>query len=328
MRASTIAGLISIVLAGCSSDTTGEPDMGAPDMAGAEVARGRYLVNNVGLCTFCHTPLNPDGSRDNTRRLGGFDCFIDTDPADPNVGCLSSRNLTNDATGLKNATNAQIKDSFRNGVSIDGKPLAPVMPYWLFHNMTEADADAIVAYLRTVPAVNHTVPANQAPWANLPAPVPSIDPETIPKPPVGSPNYDSAMRGRYLSAQVGLCLDCHTPDLPPGPTVPIDMTKPFGGNRMFFAPQLGFMSPPYPPMIYTANLTQDATGLLGYTAADVKKAVKDGLDRTGGGVCAAAHGLVTSPYAGLEATDLDDIANYIVTLPAVQNMRAMDCVGP
>jgi hypothetical protein len=35
--------------------------------------------------------------------------------------------------------------------------LAPPMPYEFFDNMTEDDLDAVVAYLRTIPAVRNEV---------------------------------------------------------------------------------------------------------------------------------------------------------------------------
>src|SRR5436190_14571665 len=134
--------VLGLAAAGCGEDTSAGADMAAPDLGESPVDRGRYLVNNVGACTFCHTPLNPDGSRDLTRLLAGFECFVDLDPTNAQVGCLSSRNLTNDPTGLKNATNEQIKDAFLNGHRTDDKPMVPVMPYWLFHNMTMQDADS------------------------------------------------------------------------------------------------------------------------------------------------------------------------------------------
>jgi len=61
-----------------------------------------------------------DGSPDMTRYLAGVDCFIDTDPADAMVGCISSRNLTNHATGLMTRSNAEIKAMFMDGMRPDG----------------------------------------------------------------------------------------------------------------------------------------------------------------------------------------------------------------
>src|SRR5690349_7852962 len=78
----------------------------APAPAASEsaerVARGRYLVEHVAVCGTCHSPQRPDGSFDRARWLGGMDCYVDFAPDDPDVGCLSTRNLTNHETGLKN----------------------------------------------------------------------------------------------------------------------------------------------------------------------------------------------------------------------------------
>jgi mono/diheme cytochrome c family protein len=307
----------------------------APDRA---IERGRYIMNNLAACTFCHTPLNPDGSRDNTKLLAGFTNFFDIDPTNPNVGALSSRNLTNHETGLKNATDQQIKDAIRNGNRTDGKVLTPVMPYWIFHNMTDSDLDAIIAYLRTVPGVDNRIPPNQQPWLSIndsgPLATP-IDPADIPVPMPG-PNSASAMRGRYLSSMVGLCIDCHTPDRPPVggmPTLfpqPIDPARAYAGGRMFPREALGFVMPgnPFPPIINTRNLTPDATGLMGWTVDQIKAAIAEGKDRNGKAVCAATHGSLISPFAALEPQDLTDIANYLVSLPPLVNDTAPNCEGP
>src|SRR6185503_6952989 len=169
---------VAFAVAGCG-DNGDKPIDAAPQVdADSQVARGQYIMNVLGACTFCHTPLLMNGMRDPSKLLAGVSCFFDADPQ-AGVGCLSTRNLTNDATGLKNATDKQIKDAFRNGIRTDGKKLAPVMPYWIFHNMTDEDADAVVAYLRTVPGVDNAVAPNEPPWSlyndgTIP-PVPFID---------------------------------------------------------------------------------------------------------------------------------------------------------
>src|SRR4051812_37826264 len=159
-----------VLAAGCGDNLPAKPDAPEeihPDAGRNAVERGRYIMNTLGACTFCHTPLNPDGTRDNTRLFAGVDCLIDIDPTTAGFGCISSRNLTNDVTGLKNATDQQIKDAFTKGMRTDGKILNDVMPYWVFHNMTTDDRDAIVSYLRTVPAVTHQVAANEMPWLGV-----------------------------------------------------------------------------------------------------------------------------------------------------------------
>jgi mono/diheme cytochrome c family protein len=319
--------LIACLGAACG-DNLGPPPAGSPD-AGEDplVVRGRYLVNDVSMCPFCHTPRRSDGMADATRFLAGIDCVYDVDPANPDVGCLSSRNLTSDPTGLANASDDEIKDALLNGVRTDGKNMFPLMPFWVFHNMTDEDADSIVAYLRTVTPVEHMVVANQPPFTPPDALLPPIDPDDIPMPVEGTADLESALRGRYLTSMASVCVDCHTPETVPGSFM-FDSSKVFGGGKAFPAALLGYPVPPYPEIIYTSNVTPDPTGLEGYTQADLIRVMKEGLDKMGNGICAPTHSGPSSPFAGLTDEDVVDIANYILSLPPLENEVPEDCIGP
>jgi mono/diheme cytochrome c family protein len=317
------------------------PDASVDAPAFDYVARGQYIMNVTAACTFCHTPLLPNGMRDQDKLLSGVDCFVDLNSptfADNHdgVGCLSTRNLTNHATGLKNATDAQIKNAFLNGVRTDNKNIFPIMPYYIFHNMSDQDADSIVAYLRTVPGVDHTVKPNEQPFSNynegLPSGfnyVPFLTDTEIPLP-QGGANNASAMRGRYLASAIGLCIDCHTPEVAPF-AIQLNTAKAFAGGKVFPKTALGLVDPAntYPFQIVTRNLTPDATGLMGWTKDQIKAAIGQGKDRDGNGVCAATHGGLTSPYAALEPQDLEDIAEYVRNLaPVVNDTAAENCGLP
>ena len=320
--------LLVVCLAfGCGDDLR-PPEPAAPD-AGEDplITRGRYLVNDVSQCPFCHTPRRSDGMPDPTRFLAGVDCFFDAVPDDDEAGCLNSRNLTNHPTGLANASDEEIKDAFLNGIGTDGRNLLPIMPYWVFHNMTDEDASSIVAYLRTLPPVQHMTPPNQPPFTEPPGVAAPIDPDVIPMPTGAVADTESALRGRYLTSMASVCVDCHTPETEPGSFM-FDFSKIFGGNRAFPAPVFGYPVPPYPDVIFTSNLTPDATGLEGYDQADIIKVMKEGLDPDGKGICAPTHSGPSSPYAGLTDEDVADIANYILSLPPVENMVVADCEGP
>ena len=295
------------------------PDAGSPDAGMTLAQRGDYLVNHVLLCVDCHTPRNPDGSFDSSRHLAGVDCFIDIDPANADVGCLSSRNLTPHATGLGTRTDDQIKTMMTTGVRPGGGFLAPVMPYWLMHRLTADDQNAIVAYLKTVPAVDHQIPAQQPPWNNLPAAAPPVADSMFPAAGGSGDTLASAQRGRYFATMV--CLDCHTPDAAPGGPYPIDLTKMFMGNRAF---PLG---PPF-GTVYTTNLTPHATGLAGWTVAQVVTALKQGRDNQNRGICPPMPSGPMGPFAGLTDADATDIANYVLNLPARENTITAECVLP
>jgi hypothetical protein len=84
-----------------------------------------------------------------------------------------------------------------------GQPSAlhPSMPYWAFANMREDDADAIVAYLRTLAPVEHRTKPRQAPF-EIDAPAPPFPKDKIPEPRSDYAQRDAAMRGKYLAAPV------------------------------------------------------------------------------------------------------------------------------
>lgn len=342
LQVAALAAVCVLGLAGCGDDDDGgtvdaaATDAAAPDARLADAgpdaqtpaSRGAYLVNHVLACGDCHTPRLPSGAPDMTKFLSGVSCFIDIDPGSATAGCISTRNLTNHATGQMTRTDAQLKAMFLDGMRPNGQALHSIMPYYQFHNMTASDADAIVAYLRTVPGVDNTPSANQPPFDQPPpAAATPVDPNTVPMPAAGA-TQASAMRGRYLAGLAGACLECHTPDLPPGSIRPIDMTKPFAGGKDFPAALLGLPSPPFPANIYSANLTPHATtGLMGYDAAKIVRVLKQGRDSANMGVCPPMPVGPMAAFGGLTDGDAMDIANYILSLPAVNNMIPGTCAA-
>jgi mono/diheme cytochrome c family protein len=130
--------------------------LGAPGAWAADpaVERGKYLVN-LASCHDCHTPGYFFGKPDMTRYLGGSDVGFDV----PGLGTFYGPNLTPDkATGLGGWTDAQIVAAIQKGTRPDGRMLAPIMPWHAFSQLTKQDVDAIVSFLRSIPAVDHKAP--------------------------------------------------------------------------------------------------------------------------------------------------------------------------
>jgi mono/diheme cytochrome c family protein len=127
----------------------------APAFAGdSQIERGKYLVAISG-CNDCHTPGYFFGKPDFSHGLSGSDVGF----AVPGVGAVVGRNLTPDPeTGLGNWTPEQIVTAFTTGVRPDGRKLSPIMPYMELANLTNDDAFAIAAYLKSLPPVKHAVP--------------------------------------------------------------------------------------------------------------------------------------------------------------------------
>ncbi len=118
------------------------------------VQRGKYLVRTIG-CAVCHSVFGDNiGPVEGTQFSGGltFDLYP--------FGKFVTRNLTSDKeTGLGNWTDQEIKRAFTQGISRDGRKFLPFpMPWTAFASLKEDDQNAMVAYLRTLPAVHHKIP--------------------------------------------------------------------------------------------------------------------------------------------------------------------------
>jgi mono/diheme cytochrome c family protein len=119
----------------------------------AQIARGKYLVTIAG-CSDCHTPGALLGAPDMKRYLGGADVGF----AIPDQGVFVGENLTPDKeTGLGGWTSEQIIAAIRTGKTPEGRVLSPVMPYPAFSHLADADAEAIAAFLKSLPPVSNKV---------------------------------------------------------------------------------------------------------------------------------------------------------------------------
>jgi mono/diheme cytochrome c family protein len=119
-----------------------------------QVTRGKYLVTISG-CNDCHTPGALLGKPDFSRALSGSEVGF----AIPGLGVFAGRNLTPDKeTGLGSWTDDQIISAVTAGIRPDGRRLAPIMPWQALSHLSSDDAHAIVAYLKSLPAVKNAVP--------------------------------------------------------------------------------------------------------------------------------------------------------------------------
>jgi mono/diheme cytochrome c family protein len=164
------------------------------------IARGAYLAK-VGNCATCHT------QRGGTAFAGGR--AIDTP-----FGTVYSSNLTPDkATGIGDWTASDFWRAMHNGRARDGRLLYPAFPYPNYTQVTREDADAIYAYLRTVPATAqanrphglrwpYSTQAALAVWRALYFSPGGYEPDRA-----QSAEWN---RGAYLVRGLGHCSACHT----------------------------------------------------------------------------------------------------------------------
>jgi mono/diheme cytochrome c family protein len=145
--ASLAFGLIAVV--SCSQR---QPETPAPPATPAmsPVQRGEYLVAITG-CGDCHTPGTLYGAPDLKRALSGSELGW----RGP-WGVSFAGNLTPDLeTGIGSWSDAEIERALRSGVKKDGSPVAPPMPWPDFARLSPEDMAAVIAYLRSIPAVKH-----------------------------------------------------------------------------------------------------------------------------------------------------------------------------
>jgi mono/diheme cytochrome c family protein len=123
----------------------GPPVGSVPDVPRTDkVAYGAYLAGPAGHCIECHSPMGERGPDiQNQLGAGGFEFHGPW-------GVSVSTNIT--PTGLKDWTDAQVKQMITTGTRPDGSRMLPPMAYPYYAKISDADLDAIVAYLRSLPA--------------------------------------------------------------------------------------------------------------------------------------------------------------------------------
>jgi mono/diheme cytochrome c family protein len=169
----------------------------------AALARGKHLTGPIGKCDACH------GEDLAGRVLGNNFSF----------GRLASANLTTGKGGVfRRYDDATVARAIRHGIRGDGTPLI-FMPSEAFTPMSDEDVAALIAYLRSLPPVDHEMPAPRVgPVARILSlltsfplvPARSIDHTLVP--PKSQPEEPSPVYGKYL-VELGGCTGCHGPGL-------------------------------------------------------------------------------------------------------------------
>lgn len=113
-----------------------------PDDQAGLIARGRYLVENVGLCADCHTPRNERGEFIAARSLMGSPLGFA-----PSFPMPAWAPVAPPIAGLLTMTEAEAVKFMKEGVRPDGSRPLPPMPEFRFN---EADARAVVTYLKSL----------------------------------------------------------------------------------------------------------------------------------------------------------------------------------
>jgi mono/diheme cytochrome c family protein len=106
------------------------------------IARGRYIVEGVAGCGYCHTPRDENGNLDRTKWLAGAPVFYQPGQRVPGWPTTAPR-----IAGLPPGSDAEMITLLTTSVSRSGRPLRAPMPRF---QMTRTDAEAVVAYLKSL----------------------------------------------------------------------------------------------------------------------------------------------------------------------------------
>ena len=196
-----IAVLLAVAVVGALNLRDESPIEGVAELRVTPqlVERGAYLVR-IGNCTSCHT------GRGSAPFAGGR--AIETP-----FGTVFGSNITPDtATGIGQWSAAEFWRALHNGRSKDGRLLVPAFPYPNYTLVTRADSDAIFAYLRTLPPVQHP---NRAPSLRFPYNTQAalaVWRALYFRPGIFKPEREQTEewnRGSYLVRGLGHCNACH-----------------------------------------------------------------------------------------------------------------------
>jgi mono/diheme cytochrome c family protein len=137
-----LVGLLCLVSAAQNTHTRRATFPAVNNENSSLIARGKYIVDNVAICSQCHTPLNAQGQLDTNRWLEGAPVRLQ--PPRPNAEWpLQAPRIAGNPPG----TDSEMVKLLTTGLWRNNEPLRPPMPQ--FH-MSDEDARAVVAYLKSL----------------------------------------------------------------------------------------------------------------------------------------------------------------------------------
>jgi mono/diheme cytochrome c family protein len=265
------------------------------------LARGAYLAR-VGDCMACHT------ARGGAAYAGGR-------PMETSFGALYVPNITPDReTGIGAWSADDFWGALHNGKSRDGRLLYPAFPYTNYTKVTRADADALYAFLHSLPAVKQAntlhalrFPYNQqfalASWRLL-----YFKPDVFQPTPAEPAAWN---RGAYLVEGLGHCSACHSSRNAAGA-----IEGRLGGGLI---PTIGWYAP---------SLTSDAeAGLGSWEVPHIVQLLKTGVSPRAT-VFGPMAEVVERSLQHLTEPDVTAMATYLKSLPATKAEDREELKGP
>lgn len=272
---------VGIALAALTAASWGTQD-------NALLMRGKYLMEGVVACANCHVARDDKNQPLFDKGLSGGMLFDDA------AFKAYAPNITPDSeTGIGTWTDAQLGKAIREGIRPDGSLIGPPMPVPFYRNLSDADLSAIIAYLRAQPAVKHVIAKSHY---SIPLP-PNYGP---PVGHVSMPAMTNTLKyGEYL-ANIGHCMDCHTPRNSKGMLVTEHLGA--GGQRINW---------PGGGEIVTPNLTPSESGLKSWNNAQIAQAIRYGIDKNGAHL---KRVMAFDWYKNINDSDMNALVVYLRSL--------------
>jgi len=283
------------------------PDVGAAQQlkvtySPERVARGKYLAYHVTICMDCHStrdwskfsgPLTPGTDGKGGERFDQQFGF---------PGIYYSRNIT--PKGISRYTDGELYRVITTGVTKEGKPMFPVMPYAEYGKMDPDDIISIIAFIRSIAPIDNDVPQSASDFPM------SIIINTIPQKaqPGKRPEESNTLAYGAYMINACACIECHTP-VNHGQIIP---ELAFSGGREFLLPTGG--------TVRSANITfSTETGIGNWSREAFIKRFKTYADSGYKPQTVVKNEFNTimpwTMYAGMTPEDLGAIYDYLHTLP-------------
>lgn len=271
------------------------------------IERGAYLANHVTVCMDCHSTrdFSEFSGPPAPGTLGAGGDRFDHSMGLP--GVFYAKNIT--PHGISDYTDGELFRLITTGVTNDGRPMFPLMPYAYYGKMDPEDIYDIIAYIRSLPTVASEIPDSKADFpVNLILRTMPKNAEMTKKP---DPT-DQVAYGAYLVNASG-CIECHTQVTPQGAIIP-DLA--FSGGRAF----------PFPDgsRAVSSNITQcPDTGIGNWDEATFVARFKQYADS--GYVNPKVNPgefntiMPWTMYAGMKEEDLKAIYAYLKTIEPIKN---------
>jgi len=197
--AAAVVGFAALALPWRSIAPIARPDPSA--YSAATIEKGRQLAA-LGDCAVCHTHAN------GAINAGGR--AIETP-----FGIIYSTNITPDAeTGIGAWSYPAFERAMREGIHRDGRHLYPAFPYNHFAKTTDADLQALYAYLMAQPAVKSVSPESKLAFPFNLRPLMAGWNALFHSSATFAPHAAKSAawnRGAYLVEGLGHCGACHSP---------------------------------------------------------------------------------------------------------------------